>query len=197
MLELDTMGELLHVRVECGSYLPDWRPNQDFTKGVSARRDLGGGVLLELSHDLDYLQWFFGPVQSVYSTLLTNASLSLEVEEAAELILQTEKGISISVHLDFNSRITRRHCTAQFKEGELTWNAVDKSVRWHSPNCQEEEETFEAERDEVYRRQLEHFIWCIENGGNPQVPLSDGVETLCLIEAVHESDHLEKTVFLT
>ena len=45
---------------EVGQYLPDWRPGTDYKSGVSAQKDLGGGALLELSHELDYLQWFFG-----------------------------------------------------------------------------------------------------------------------------------------
>ncbi len=55
-------GKILHVRIECGSYLPDWRPDQNYRKTVSALPELGGGVLLELSHELDYLHWFFGGI---------------------------------------------------------------------------------------------------------------------------------------
>ena len=53
---------MLSVRSSVGQYLPEWRKNTDYRKGVSARQDLGGGVLLELSHEIDYIQWIFGEI---------------------------------------------------------------------------------------------------------------------------------------
>ena len=59
MIESDEIGALMHINIECGSYLPDWRPGHDYKKTVSALSNLGGGVLNELSHELDYFHWFF------------------------------------------------------------------------------------------------------------------------------------------
>jgi len=51
------IGKPLSVRCEVGQHLPNWRPNEDYRKSVSARSELGGGVMLELSHEIDYLRW--------------------------------------------------------------------------------------------------------------------------------------------
>ncbi|SVD79431.1 uncharacterized protein METZ01_LOCUS432285, partial [marine metagenome] len=59
IIDSKEMGEVYNVIVNAGQFLPDWR-QKSFTKSVSAQKSLGGGVLLELSHELDYLQWFFG-----------------------------------------------------------------------------------------------------------------------------------------
>ena len=61
------VGGPLSVRCEIGQYLPNWRPDTDYRTGVTARSDLGGGVLLELSHEIDYLRWIFGEVEWVSS----------------------------------------------------------------------------------------------------------------------------------
>jgi len=57
------VGRPLSVRCEIGQYLPNWRPASNYRTGVSARSELGGGVLLELSHEIDYLCWIFGDVE--------------------------------------------------------------------------------------------------------------------------------------
>ena len=49
------IGKTFSFRCEIGQYLPSWRPKCDYRKGVSGRRELGGGALLELSHEIDYL----------------------------------------------------------------------------------------------------------------------------------------------
>ena len=56
LLNEHVIGSVLSVRCETGQYLPAWRPDTDFRQGVSARRELGGGALLELSHEIDYLR---------------------------------------------------------------------------------------------------------------------------------------------
>ena len=128
MFKRKKIGQILHISVESGSYLPDWRPKQDYLKSVSARKELGGGVLLELSHELDYIRWLFGPIGSLTAVLHNSDTLGIEVEDGADIILKNTKGLPISVHLDFNSRSSRRRCIARCSEGDITWDAIQKKV---------------------------------------------------------------------
>ena len=74
------LGRLTNVHIECGQYLPDWRPGTDYRLGVSAQKKLGGGALLELSHELDYLLWIFGSIRSVVAKLETTGTLDIDVD---------------------------------------------------------------------------------------------------------------------
>ncbi|MBE3139991.1 MAG: Gfo/Idh/MocA family oxidoreductase, partial [Thermoplasmata archaeon] len=58
------IGRVLSTRAEVGQYLPDWRPAIDYSQSVSAKSELGGGALLELSHELDYVRWLVGEIQT-------------------------------------------------------------------------------------------------------------------------------------
>ena len=77
-------SKILHVSVDCGSYLPDWRKNKNYKKSVSSKKSLGGGVLLELSHEIDFINWFFGDLHSVTSHVSNSKNLDIDVEDQAE-----------------------------------------------------------------------------------------------------------------
>ena len=197
MLLQKNLGKLLHIRVECGSYLPDWRTNINYRKTVSAKKELGGGVLLELSHELDYIRHFFGPFKNVKSYLYNSGSLGLNVEESADLIFETISGVPAIVHLDFNSRSPRRYCIAQFSDGEMSWNINENFVNWSPSNGIEVRKTFDDHPDDMYRNQLIHFLDCIENRKNPLASIDDGIKVLKMIEAIHDSHTNGKTISFT
>ena len=196
MIDSKISGQFLHARVECGSYLPEWRPKQDYRHSVSAKSKLGGGVLLELSHELDYIRWFFGPMQDVFAVLHNSGTLDIDTEESAELIFKTTQGIPITVHLDYNSRTTRRCCIARFSDGELIWDIVEKSVVWRPASGKVKRKNFDKDRDEIYRQQLLHFFDSIENKSTPAVSLEDGAEVLRMVEAARSSHTSGKLVAL-
>jgi len=196
LLNSKKIGQILCVDVDCGSYLPDWRPNQDYRQSVSARKKLGGGVLLELSHELDYIRWFFGCIDSVSAVLQNSGTLGIDVEDNADLILKTVEGLSISVHLDFMSRNIRRTCIVKTSNGDLIWDATSKKVIWRRANSPEEVESFNYDKDEIYRQQLRHFFNCIEHAQTPTVTFEGGAAVLQMVEAAKKSNVMGKQVAL-
>jgi len=189
-------GKILHARIECGSYLPDWRPNQDYRKTVSALSELGGGVLLELSHEIDYLHWFFGKPIDIQAQIINTMVLDINVEDQADLLITSEQGYPISVQIDFNRRHVKRECTIITTEGELTWNAVQKKVTWRAINEKQLNYEYDNERDDIYHMQLKKFIECIENGSNPIVTIEDGINVVRMIDAARDASKSGSKVFL-
>lgn len=127
-LETEGLGTVYNVSSAVGQYLPGWRSDKNYKDSVSAKKELGGGALLELSHELDYLMWLFGSVTLQHSWLRTTAELGLEVEEIADLVLTTESGIHISVHLDFIQKSTQRKCELIGEKGRLVWDLLANTV---------------------------------------------------------------------
>ena len=193
-LQSKPIGDLLHVRIECGSYLPDWRPEQDYRASASARTDLGGGVLLELSHEIDYANWFFGPSVEVQASLQYSKTLEIETEDGADLLLYNSVGLPVSVHLDFYRRAPTRQCRVQTTQGELVWDALAQKVGWTTAVGEVTEQHFSQARDDLFVRQLEHFFDCIENHTPPRVSLQDGGKVLKIIEKVKQSHLLGERV---
>ena len=88
--------KIWNVNLFCGSYLPGWRSNIDYKKSSSAKKGLGGGVLLDLSHELDYLQWLFGNITIQYCKSKKLSNLNINTDDFLNLVGKTKK------HYHFN-----------------------------------------------------------------------------------------------
>ena len=123
------IGTVHAVRCEIGQYLPAWRPDADYRTTVSAQKALGGGVLLELSHELDMLRWVFGEVDWLSVWIGRQSALEIDVEDSAMLQLGFTSGPVAQLGMDFLRRDTTRTCTALGAEGSgsLLQGA------WHKP----------------------------------------------------------------
>jgi len=184
----ENYGTLHSVRIEHGSYLPDWRPEQDYRKSVSSLKSLGGGVLLEMSHELDYANWLFGPFNNVKASLRWSKCLEIDVEDFAEILLKNESGKIFSIYLDFHKKPTKRICRVNTDMGELIWDVVNNKVIWIDNSSNITEKIFEQKKDDMYREQILHFYECISRNTTPRVSLNDGVNVMKLIDAAKVSN---------
>ena len=190
------IGDILHVRIECGSFLPDWRPGQNYLNSVSVSAKLGGGVLTELSHELDYLCWFFGRPIKLYAKLRNTGKLKVDVEDQVDLIVTSKEGYPITVQLDFNRRHPTRICEIQTEHGKLTWNAIDKTTSWEQKDKKTILRKFSFDRDYIYQEQIKNFVDCIENNQEPVCSFEDGVDALKLIIAAYHSNKINQEVII-
>jgi len=181
------LGKILNVRIEAGSYLPKWRPKQDYHNTVSASPKIGGGVLLELSHEIDYAHWFFGADTVNFAYIYNSGTLELEVEESADLLITSKENFPISVHLDFHRRHATRYCQAHGVNGDLLWDVLEKKVIFSPLKEKKLEFLFESDTEDIYRKQLIHFFDCIENGTKPKVTINEGILVMRMIEQAKKS----------
>ena len=195
------IGQILSIRCETGQHLEMWRPGTDYRSGVSACRELGGGVLLELSHELDYLRWIFGDIDWVGAWMGHKSGLEINVEDTAHLLLGMRNssvavgacGPVAALSLDFLRRDVTRHCVAIGETGSLAWDGIAGSVKLCSGSEAESEVLLEhlPVRDETYREQWQHFLSCIQNNSSPLVGGRDGLVVLELVKAAWQSVALE------
>lgn len=179
------LGELYNVFVEVGQYLPDWRPNRDYKETVSARAELGGGVLLELSHELDYLQWLLGPLSIKNSLLRTSSELSLAVEDLADIVAMSKHGAVVGIHLDFLQKSPRRKCRIVGSDAALSWDLVnneviledrDRIIPVYADN--------NYDRNNIYIDMLKYFVYGMYAEINDNTSLNESVSLLSLIDDV-------------
>ena len=188
VFEHGRLGALRSARIEAHSYLPEWRPDQDYRCSVSATRELGGGVLRELSHEIDYAAALCGRIDSVIGWRNARTSLAIDVEEQAELMLRHEGGNVTSLSLDFGVHASVLRCMhASFDHGYLDWDVETGRVRVNGRNRLELDRAYPIERDEMFARQLRDFVDAAMTEGRPKCTVDDGLEVLRVIEAAERS----------
>lgn len=190
------VGRPFSVRCEIGQHLPNWRPDSDYRTGVSARRDLGGGVLLELSHEIDYLRWILGDVEWVRSWVGNVGDLDIDVEDTAYLILGLKsqgfsKPVIANLSLDFIRHDTTRICTVIGADGSLRWNGLTGMIEIYKPasNSWDEYVVIPHQREDSYRAQWLDVLAAISGNKEPSVDGRAGLAVLKIVEAAKASAH--------
>src|SRR5207237_5858660 len=133
LVQNGAVGRPVSARAEAGEYLPDWHPWEDYRHGYAARRDLGGGVVLTFSHELDSLCWLLGAPRHVFAMVSHASSLEIDTEDVAELVLQFADGHIASVHVDYVRRPPSRALEIVGDNGVLRWEYDANLVRQYVP----------------------------------------------------------------
>ena len=183
------IGRLLSIRAEVGQYLPDWRPAADYRTGVTAQRALGGGALLELSHEIDYVRWLAGEVASVTAQVGRVGDLEIDAEDCAEIALRFRSGAIGSIHLDLLQRAPHRVCRAIGTEGTLTLDFIEPRVRLFTTatNAWSDLPAGPVDRNAMYLAELRHFLDCARTRSEPAITGEDGLRALEIVEAARSS----------
>ncbi|ACV47585.1 MULTISPECIES: Gfo/Idh/MocA family protein [Halomicrobium] len=156
-LGADRIGDVLSFRATAGSHLPEWRPGQDYRNSYSASSELGGGVVLDLVHELDYIYWLLGDVATVDGHIGHLSSLEIETEDVAEIVLRTRSGALGSVHLDYFRRVPKRTLVVIGEAGVVRADLNEQTVTIETP-AETDHREFDYTRDDVFRDQLGYFL---------------------------------------
>lgn len=197
VLESSELGRPISVQGHWGEYLPDWHPWEDYRQRYAARKDLGGGVILTLTHPFDYLRMLFGEMEALWAFKGHSSDLEIEVEDTAEIGLKFSNGVTGSLHLDYNQRPPRHQVEVVCTKGTMRWDQAGDGLEVYSADAKEWKkyplpEGFE--RDDLFRAQMAHFVEVVEGKAVAACTLEDGVRALALALAAHESAEEERIV---
>lgn len=184
ILEDNKIGRVLSYRSHWGEYLPAWHPWENYRHSYAARKELGGGVLLTLCHNYDYLRWLFGEAQ-IHSTLLGyNSDLGIEVEDTAEIGLISDDDIIGSLHLNFTQMPVKNILDIVGTKGSIHWDYYRNQVDLYTFNNEGEVKTIsyfvpdDFDRNDLFIQEMEHFIDVINGQAEPRCSLDDGIKAL-------------------
>jgi predicted dehydrogenase len=188
LVEQKAIGRVLWARAEFGQYLPDWRPWQDYRQSYTASKELGGGILLDASHEVDYLMWFFGRPTEVICMADKVSNLEVNVEDSATMLLRFSNGTRADVHVDFIQRSYARSCKLVGEKGSIIWDFAKQQTRIYKTETKQWDLIeHRVDNNEMYLKEMDHFLTCVEEKRTPMVDVEQAAAVLDIILAAKEA----------
>lgn len=172
------LNKVVSVRSISSSYLPDWRPNQDYRDTYSAHKDLGGGVSIDLIHEWDYLTFLFGKPNKVKSLIGKKSNLEIDSDDYAIYIAEYDNKI-LELHLDYFGRNTIREIMLFTEDDTIIGDIANNRISFLKSGKQID---FNEERDDYQRRELRHFMKMIDGKVSQDSTITHAIEVLELTQ---------------
>jgi predicted dehydrogenase len=195
LLEDRAVGDLKFVKFTMAAHLADWHPWERYQDFFMASKTLGGGALLDESHWLDLLLWFFGMPEKLFARVEKISDLEIETDDNVDMLVYYADNLRVSLHLDLYARPHEK--TIQFvgRDGTLIWEPnLIKIGQEMDPAWKIEE--FDYDRNDMFVGVAEEFLNILSGGSIKTCTIEDGVRVMHLIEAARESSVDQKVVKL-
>ena len=160
--EFSEKNTFLHMRVKSTSFLPNWRPTQNHLESYSAHKKLGGGVILDLSHEFDYINYLLGDIVELRGVGYKKSNVTIDTEDFVDVLIKSSLG-QTNLHLDYFSHHTTRTIDIDFREISISANLIKGNIEIYKDGKLQETLEFPYELDKMYQTQLEYFFNNIEN----------------------------------
>lgn len=199
IMDENKIGKILSVKIEYGFYLPYWHPYEDYRKGYSANKSLGGGVILDDIHEIDMLCWLFGEVKEVFCFADKISNLEIDTEDVAEIFLKFKKGTIAQIHLDYLQQTYRRYYEFIGEKGLVAWDYVTQSVKLYSMRTGHWKvfhKSINPNSEIMFIDEVKHFISCIRHKKQSVNDISSARKTLEVALACYNSARKRKIITL-
>jgi predicted dehydrogenase len=182
-----TLGPIRYAQVSAGSDLRTWRTGSDYRTSYSAQAQLGGGVVRDTIHELDYVTWLLGSAVTVVGEVARVSDLEIDVEDVGTALLRLASGAVVSVDLTYVDRVYRRGCLLVGAEATARWDWTQGTIEISRPEAEPQVLDVRADVADTYVRLMEDFIAACERGGVPRTSAQEGSAMVHLADAILRS----------
>lgn len=174
--------QVKYVNINCSSYLPAWRKNISYTKSVSASKKKGGGVLLELSHELDYFNWIFGNLNLKYSINKKLSNLKIDTDDTLLLIGKVKnRNTVVNITMNFFSKVEKREIQIESDNLSMYGDLRRNFLKIYEGNSIK---TLKWPKFKIYETYKQEHLCMIKKNFKNLCNISQGLEVLRLIEKI-------------
>lgn len=183
--------KVLSINVCTGQYLPSWRSDTDYRSSYSASCAMGGGVLLDLSHELDYVQWLCGDLYCLKAINRKVSSLDIDSDDVMALVGQARNGSVVTISLDYLSRIPQRRVSIQTESNTIIADLIEGRLEVCGNHMDEKEVIIDkCERNYTYLEMHRSVV----ARASYACTLNEGVSVMRAIEMVRTSERMDWNV---
>ncbi len=195
LVERQVVGRLRYVKFTMAAHLADWHPWERYQDFFMASSKLGGGALLDESHWLDLMLWFFGMPHRLFAKIDKISSLQIDTDDNVDMMVFFEDNLRVNLHLDLYARPHEKSIQFVGETGTLIWEPNRIRIgKQMDPEWEKEE--FSYDRNDMFVAVAEEFLNLIGGQADHTCTVDDGVRVLKLIEAARTSSREEKVIEL-
>lgn len=169
-----------HLRAIVSTYLHRWREGSDPKKSYSAQKRLGGGIILDLSHEIDYVQYLLGDIKSIKGRFDRKSTLTVDTEDNADMTIEAKKGTA-SVHMNYFSQFEQRVIQVDLKSKSFEGDLVKNTLTEYRNGKVFKKRKFKTGTKETYSEQIRYFFKNINN----QNMMNNVFEAAELLKSIH------------
>ena len=175
------------VHVVAGQYLPHWRPAVDYHSSYSARRQEGGGVLRDLSHELDYVTWLFGPWKRITALGGHFSPLEIDSDDVFSIMMSGDNCPVVNIQINYLERFPRRELLINTANNSIKVDLIEGKFQVNHEAVQEK-----VELNDTYRVQHDAVL---NNTTDSLCSLEEGMNRMRLINFAEQA--VEDKVWVT
>lgn len=179
--------KILHTRLVCTSYFPSWRSNTNYLKQYSANAKMGGGVILDLSHELDYISYLYKGIQTIEGNYGKRGNVTVDSEDYVDFLIKTKFG-PINIHINFFSHIRQRYIQIDFEKLTIIGDIVNIEIKEYENESLNKTYKLDYFKDQEYIAQIKYFFDNIDNNQmmNNLIEASDLFKKIVNFKKKHE-----------
>lgn len=173
---------VISINVYCGQYLPTWRKKVDYRISYSAQKAKGGGVLLDLSHEIDYIQWLCGKIKEVYSYQVKISDLDIDSDDMVTFIGKTEDNTIVTASMDYISKLPRREMMIHTLENTYILDMINNTLVQKDKDGLEHKHQCENLERNIMFASMHCSILAEENKACTYLEAQDVMKTIMMIQ---------------
>ncbi len=191
------LKKILKININTNSFLPSWR-KRNYKKSVSANKINGGGVINELSHEIDLILYLFGKPNSLYASYLNSNYLKIDTEDVADIIFSMNKKLNLNLHIDFCSPFEKREIEIIFRNKKKILLDLKKNWLYISNLKKTDIKKFTLKKNFYIDAQIKEMIKISKskNKTSWMSELKDAIYVLSIIKKIRISNSKKKLVFM-
>lgn len=163
------MGKIVSLEINVNSYVPFWHPYENFRDLYACRKDLGGGVLKTEIHEIDLVNWLFGPPKKIQAEGGCYGSFDLDVEDTANLILEYDEFVA-KINLCFMNKKQSREINIKYQHCTIEMDFIkNKLVMKNNKTNKVSNYDFAVENDLMFELQAKYFLQNFNNNNQDYI----------------------------
>jgi len=198
LIKKNCIGKIISGNIRWGSYLPDWHPWEKYYNFYMAKKDQGGGALMDESHGLDLLRYLVGEPKEVFAVVDTISGLKITSDDNAVLTLRMKNNSLFQINFDLHSRYPRISVEIMGTKGNMIIDRMTNQIHIFNVKAKKWKKMKFTKKDyfKMYRDQCNYFLNCIINKKKADVDILDGLKTQKIIDASFLSSKIKKMVIV-